>query len=50
MLGRGEIKMLKKGEERGEGGGEDRSCIMKSWANLENSSWLKPEGLNIQSI
>lgn len=33
------------GDEEG-----DRSCIMKCWANLENSSWLKPEGLSFHSI
>ena len=41
------------GEGEGRVGGEvggDRSCIMKRWANLENSSWLKPEGLSFQNI
>lgn len=64
MLDRGEEKEGEKGGEgveeehvvgggvegQGWGGGADRSCIMKCWANLENSSWLKPEGLSFQNI
>ena len=43
----------RKGEGEGRGGGEvggDRGGVMKRWANLENSSWLKPEGLSFQNI
>lgn len=45
-----EVRMWKKGDLGNEGRGGDRSCIMKCWANLENSSWLKPEGLSFQNI
>lgn len=41
----GEVEEGSIGDEKG-----DRSCIMKCRANLENSSWLKPEGLSFHNI